>query len=325
VSQGKSERLVNLTMALMATPRFVTVEEISRLVAGYDPPNGDATDPAFRRMFERDKEQLRELGIPVETGPVDPLYGDDLGYRIRRSDYALPPVQLEPDEAAALGLAARFWSSAALASASASGLRKLSAGGVDTVAPVGFEARVDAADPAFGPLIEAVRARRAVTFPYRRPGSEESVRHLEPWGVVSRRRNWYVVGRDRDRDAERVFRLSRITGRVEPDGQAEAYAIPAAVDLHAAVSDATPTEPTATARIRLAAGVGTRLRRRGVVIDNVVELPYADDERLAEEILGYGPGAVVLEPRSLRDEVVRRLRALAGPLSAQATSGGDRS
>lgn len=315
MSQGKSERLVNLTMALMATPRFVTVEEISRLVTGYDPPNGDVTDAAFRRMFERDKEQLRELGIPVETGPVDPLYGDDLGYRIRRGDYALPPLQLEPDEAAALGLAARFWSSAALSSASASGLRKLAAGGVDAVVPVGFEARVDAADPAFAPLIEAVRARRTVTFPYRRPGSEESVRHLEPWGVVSRRRNWYVVGRDRDRGAERVFRLSRITGPVSFDGDPEAYAIPEGVDLRAAVSDAAPAEPTATARIRLADGVGTRLRRRGTVNGAVLELPYADDERLAEEILGYGPGAVVLEPQSLRDEVVRRLRALLGQAS----------
>ncbi|HEX7353687.1 MAG TPA: WYL domain-containing protein [Mycobacteriales bacterium] len=310
MSQGKSERLVNLTMALMATSRYVTVEEIARLVDGYDPPNGDVSDPAFRRMFERDKEQLRELGIPVETGPVDPLYGDDLGYRIRRGDYALPPLQLEPDEAAALGLAARFWSSAELASASASALRKLAAGGVDTVTPVGFEARVDAADPAFAPLTEAVRTRRVVTFPYRRPGAEEAVRRVEPWGVVSRRRNWYVVGRDQDRGAERVFRLSRITGPVRLEGEVGAYAIPADVDLRAAVSEAAPAEPTATARIRLADGAGTRLRRRGTMAGDVLELPYADDERLAEELLGYGPAAVVLEPESLRDEVVRRLRAV---------------
>lgn len=310
MSQAKSERLVNLTLALMATSRFVTVEEIARLVAGYDPPDGDVTDAAFRRMFERDKEQLRELGIPVETGPVDPLYGDDLGYRIRRSDYALPPLQLEPDEAAALGLAARFWSSTELASASTSALRKLAAGGVDTVAPVGFEARVDAADPAFAPLTEAVRARRVVTFPYRRPGAEESLRRLEPWGVVSRRRNWYVVGLDRGRGAERVFRLSRITGPVRLESGPGAYEIPDGVDLRAAVSDATPAEPTATARIRLAEGVGTRLRRRGTLTGDVLALPYADEERLAEEICGYGPGAVVLEPPSLRDEVVRRLRAV---------------
>lgn len=312
MSRAKSERLVNLTMALMAAARFVTVEEISRLVAGYDPPGGDATDAAFRRMFERDKEQLRELGIPVETGPVDPLYGDDLGYRIRRRDYALPPLQLDPDEAAALGLAARFWSSAQLASASASAMRKLAAGGVDAVAAVGFEARVDAADPAFPPLIEAVRDRRAVTFPYRRPGAEESTRRLEPWGVVSRRRNWYVVGHDRDRGAERVFRLSRITGPVAFDGLPQSYDIPAGVDLRAAVSEASAPEPTATARIRLAEGVGTRLRRRGSMVGDVLELPYADDERLAEEVLGYGAGAVVLDPQSLRDVVVGRLHALVG-------------
>lgn len=308
--RAKSERLVNLTLALMATNRFVTVEEIARLVEGYDPPGGDVTDAAFRRMFERDKEQLRELGVPIETGPVDPLYGDEVGYRIRRSDYVLPPLSLDADEAAALGLAARFWSSARLASASASAMRKLAAGGVDTVVREGFVAHVEAADPAFPPLTEAVRDRRAVTFPYRRPGAEVTQRRLEPWGVVSRRRHWYVVGWDRDRADERVFRLSRITGPVRLEEPPGAYEIPESVDLRAAVSEAAVPEPNAVARIRLADGAGTRLRRRGTMTGDVLELPYAGDERLAEEVLGYGPGAVVLEPESLRAEVIRRLSAI---------------
>jgi predicted DNA-binding transcriptional regulator YafY len=311
VSRAKSERLINLTIALMATSRFVTVEEIARLVAGYEPAGGDVTDAAFRRMFERDKEELRDLGIPIETGTVDPLYGDDIGYRIRRDSYALPPLVLDAEERAALGLAARFWSSAEQASDTASGMRKLAAGGVDAVVPEGFEAHVDAADPAFGPLTAAVRDRRAVTFSYRTPDGTTSTRRLEPWGVISRRKHWYVAGFDRDRAAERVFRLSRITSPVSLDGPSGAYAIPDGVDLRKAVSEAFRPEPDSIATIRLADGAGTRLRRRGTVEGNLLSLPYAGDDELTEELLGYGPGVVVLAPPSLREAVIARLQVLA--------------
>ncbi len=313
MSRAKSERLVNLTLALMSAGRLITVGEISRLVAGYEPTGGDAADVAFRRMFERDKEELRQLGVPVEVGPVDPLYGDEIGYRIRRDAYALPPLSLEPDEAAALGLAARFWSSAELADASASALRKLAAGGVEPAeAPAGFEARGPAAEPGFGPLTTAVRERQAVSFDYRRPGAEPGRRRLEPWGVVSRRGHWYVVGHDRDRDATRVFRLSRITGAVVGDGPPAAYEIPAGVDLRAAVSDAAGSEPERTARVRLRPGTATRLRRRGALTGDVLELAYQSESWLAQELAGHGADVVVLEPPTLRAAVVAILRAAAG-------------
>jgi predicted DNA-binding transcriptional regulator YafY len=120
-------------------------------------------------MFERDKEDLRDLGVPLVTGS-NSAWDDEIGYRITRSDYALPDISLDPDEASALALAARLWSSASLAGASISALRKLQAAGVDSVPPPpGLEPRVDAREPAFEPLLDAVRDGRAVRFPYRRP------------------------------------------------------------------------------------------------------------------------------------------------------------
>jgi predicted DNA-binding transcriptional regulator YafY len=311
VTRGKSERLVNLTLALMAAPRYVTVEEIGRLVEGYDPPGGDTTDVAFRRMFERDKEELRRLGVPVETGQVDPLYGDDIGYRIRRADYALPPISLDADEAAALGLAARFWASAELADASASALRKLSAAGADPAPPrPGLEAHVDAGEPAFGPLTAAVRARRAVTFSYRRPGGEPAQRRLQPWGVISRGGHWYVAGHDLDREAERVFRLSRITGAVTPHGEADGYEIPT-VDLRKAVADAAGDEPMHTARLQVTVAAGQRLLRRGTPDGPDLLVPYGSTGWFAGELAGYGADVLVLDPPELRDEVVALLRKAA--------------
>ena len=168
---------------------------------------------AFKRMFERDKDELRELGIPLETG-VNSAPDDEAGYRISRQAYELPEIRLEPDEAAVLGLAARVWRRAELAGAAAGGLLKLRAAGIDaedTTQP-GIEPRLQTGEAAFGPLWEAVRDARPVSFTYRAAGrSSPQQRHLEPWGVVNRHGRWYVAGQDTDRGEERVFRLSRRT------------------------------------------------------------------------------------------------------------------
>src|ERR671915_179534 len=219
MSRRKTERLLNLVICLLATGHYLTAEQIRHAVPGY--PEGDE---AFKRMFERDKEELRELGIPLETGMSA---DDEAGYRIPRQAYELPDLHLTPDEAAVLGLAARVWQRASLAEAASGALLKLRAAGIETDAIgrspgiMGIEPRVDTDDPAFPVLWQAGRDRRPVAFDYQGVGrSAPQHRHLEPWGVVSRRGRWYVVGHDRDRDGVRVFRLSRIIGEVVPAGAA---------------------------------------------------------------------------------------------------------
>lgn len=317
MSQAKTERLVNLTMALMATPRLLTVSEIGRLVEGYEPDDSPTGGDAFRRMFERDKEELRELGVPLQTGYLDPLGEDEIGYRISRSDYALPEITLEPDEAAALGLAARLWSSTQLSSATTSALRKLSAAGVEPQAPPGLAVRVDSAEASFDPLYDAIAVRREVTFTYRAPGAEPMVRHLQPWGLVSWHGRWYVGGHDLDRGAPRVFRLSRIVSPVEQAGKSEAYEIPSAMDVRSMVTVrfADEDRPSRPARIRVAPGAGHRLRATGTPdaddVD-VLTLDFVSLTGFAELLAGYGPNVVVLDPAELRDAVVDRLRAVVG-------------
>jgi proteasome accessory factor B len=122
MSRRKTERLLNLVVCLLATRRYLTAEQIRQAVPGY--PDGSE---AFKRMFERDKEELRELGIPLETGSEG---DEETGYRIQRQAYELPEIQLTPDEAAVLGLAARVWQRASLAEAASGALLKLRAAGV---------------------------------------------------------------------------------------------------------------------------------------------------------------------------------------------------
>ncbi|HEU4362303.1 MAG TPA: WYL domain-containing protein [Mycobacterium sp.] len=329
---SKEERLVNLVIALLATRYFLPAEKIRRAVAGYaDCP----TDEAFSRMFERDKNELRDLGVPLETGrnsALDPIEG----YRINRDTYELPDVALSTDEAAAVAVAMQLWRSPDLTTASQGALLKLRAAGVDVdlaaAENVSFAAPsalpgIHGSEQALRALLAAIDSGHAVRFPHRASSAEQyATRTVEPWGVVTDHGRWYLVGRDRDRDDVRIFRLSRIGAEVVAIGPAGAVSKPDDADLRQIVSDTIAETPTgATARVWLADGHANALRRAGTVTDrvrlgdrdgDVVALDLVSTDRLAREIAGHGPDAVVLEPQSLRDDVLARLRTQAEGVSA---------
>ncbi|MGR6917365.1 helix-turn-helix transcriptional regulator [[Actinomadura] parvosata] len=312
MSRRKTERLLNLVICLLATRRPLSAEQIRQAVPGYDRDG----DEAFQRMFERDKNELREIGIPIDV--VRDPWEDEPGYRIERESYELPEITLEPDEAAVLGLAAQVWQRASLAEAASGALLKLRAGGVATDQPVGtgaLELRVDTRDPAFPALWDAVRDRRVVRFDYRGAGSETvRSRTVEPWGVVSRRGRWYLAGYDRDRDAPRAFRLSRITGQVSTVGRPGAVEVPEGVDLRAMVGfpDETTDERVAVVRVRQGACEGLRQLARAVRPGtegwDEAELAFADPERLAGWMASLGADVEVVEPPDAREAVIRRLK-----------------
>src|SRR6201997_5113129 len=125
MSRRKTERLLGLVVCLLSTGRYLTADQIRHAVPGYP-----EQDELFKRMFERDKEDLRDLGVPLETGVNHP-FDTEPGYRIEQQAYELPELRLEADEAAVLGLAARVWRRAELAGAAAGALLKLRAAGID--------------------------------------------------------------------------------------------------------------------------------------------------------------------------------------------------
>jgi proteasome accessory factor B len=309
----RTERLINLVICLLHTRSFISAERLRETIPGYSEA---ASDEAFKRMFERDKEDLRDLGIPLETGTMS-SFDDEVGYRIARNDYALPALTLEPDEAAAVGLAARMWSSAALGASATRALRKLEAAGVEiTPLPEGLQPRVGAGGTGFPAIAEAVREGRLVTFDYRGASDPEPAgRRVEPWGVVWWHGRWYLVGHDLDREAPRVFRLSRIAGEPKAEGPAGAVTVPPGVDLTALVSASDPHDSDAMARVKVRHDHAIGLRRQTIDISHedgwdIITVPCPDPHRLADQVLGYGANAVVLAPAEARNAVVQRLRAL---------------
>jgi proteasome accessory factor B len=323
VAVSKVERLMNLVIALLSTNSYITAEKIRSSVYGYA---DSASDEAFSRMFERDKNELRDLGIPLETGRVsshDPVEG----YRINRDAYALPGVELTGDEAAAVAVATQLWESPELITATQGALLKLRAAGVDVDpdAPIAIASSAGSvglrgSEDVLNALLSAVTTRRAVQFPHRPSRTEPyTTRTVEPWGVVTEKGRWYLVGHDRDRDATRTFRLSRIGAGVTPIGPAGAVASPTDVDLRDIVAKVVGDPPTGLrAQVWVADGKATALRRAGTSLSarqlngrdgDVIELDIGATGQLARDIAGYAADAVVLEPESLRDEVVGLLRA----------------
>ena len=332
----KTERLLNLVIALLSTRMPLSKARIWTAVPQYQ---GTASVEAFDRMFERDKDELRELGIPLVTAVIDPLFDDELGYRIDRREYALPEIHFEPDEVAALSLAARAWARASLAGPAAAAMRKLRSAGVemDDSSIVGIEPVVRTTEDAFEPLRRAVFDRQVVTFGYRKLEGESTLRRLEPWGLTQWHGRWYVTGHDLDRDGLRVFRLGRIDSEVTTTGLPGAYEVPQDHDPRTLVETTQPPErPDRTAMLLVRDGAGNTLRRRATsvvdatsvdtravdtrAVDTTAVDTTADGDawsrltvafggldRLADEVSGFGPDVVALEPDDLRHAVVRRL------------------
>lgn len=309
----KLERLMNLVAVLLDTARPLSAEELREQVPGYPDPG-----PTFHRAFERDKDDLRELGVPLVIEPVPGVDPPRDGYRIPRDEYYLPDQGLTPDEVAALHLAVTTVQVGAGSDDEA--LWKLGgvigadgpAAGPDNEAPVA-SLPVDARLPT---LFAAVSERRRVRF---RHGEVE--RLVDPYRLDFRRGRWYLTGFDHDRDDVRSYRLDRIAGEVTTDGEARAFERPATVASGAErqpweLGDDEPVE----ARLLVdadQAGSAVGLAGEDAVVarhdDGRVELALAVTNPVAFRsfVLTFLEHAEVLGPPELRADLVEWLEALA--------------
>ncbi|MFT7600609.1 MAG: proteasome accessory factor B [Acidimicrobiales bacterium] len=308
---SKLERLLNLTAVLLDTAQPLTAEEIRSLVEGYPP-----ADASFRRSFERDKDDLRSLGIPLRIEKV-PLTDPPLdGYRIPPDEYYLPDPGLSPDELAALHLASLAVKLEGLGGTEAEALWKL--GGVDQEAgaPLVEPQLADLpSDPALIPMFAAIRARQQVGFLYK--GEQ---RRVDPWRLSFQRGRWYLSGHDHLRGGERNYRLDRVENDVEliagttwshhPPRQADGHTLQAwemgddEITIVRLLVDADRVDVAAR---QLPADVGREQRADGSV---VFDVPVVNREAFRSFVLGFLDSAEVLEPSEVRADVVGWLTAM---------------
>ena len=304
----KNERLVNLTIALLATKRYLTKNEIFRNIDGYE---GSAE--AKERMFERDKDDLRKLGIQIEVGGLDPLFDDEAGYRIRPESYALSLRDLTATQVTLLSLAAQAWQDAAFTDLSQQALRKLTSIGLDTDSsqlPV-LAPKLIGADENLRTALDALTSLTTIDFDYLNVQGVAQRRQLQVYGVQARKSHWYLIGLDTEKGAIRNFRVDRIYGEVSTVGKSQSYEIPNSFEI----AELEPAIETPVAVLQVRPGSGYQLRRMATTIEtsddwDLLELPIFDLSYMTSLVLWHGDDVIVSSPAQLRSAVVSALENL---------------
>jgi len=302
----KSERLVNLTIALLATKRYLTKSEIFRTVEGYE-----GAPEAMERMFERDKDDLRSLGIAIELGTFDPLFEDEAGYRITPSSYQLDLGELDGTDIALLSLAASAWSGAALERESTSALIKLSSMGIesDSEALSLLTPLVSVTSENFALITDAIIRRSEIQFEYVSTDLSTQVRRIAPYSMRGQSGSWYLVGLDREKDSLRTFRLDRIISEVTIDKKGSAFNIPDQLPYKSA------DEAKEIAILRIRKNRGHQLRSLATLLKageewDEISLPIVNTSWLMRAILWHRDDVIALEPATLRKSVIDSLKEL---------------
>ena len=304
----KNERLVNLTIALLATKRYLTKSEIFRNIDGYE---GSAE--AKERMFERDKDDLRKLGIQIEVGGLDPLFDDEAGYRIRPESYALSLRDLTPTQVTLLSLAAQAWQDAAFTDLSQQALRKLTSIGLDTDSsqlPV-MAPKLIGADENLRSALDALTSLTTIEFDYLNIQGLAQKRQLQVYGVQARKSHWYLIGLDTEKDAIRNFRVDRIQGVVKSVGKSQSYVIPTSFEI----AELEPAIETPLAVLQVRPGAGYQLRRMATTVEtaddwDLLEVPIFDLGFVTSLVLWHGEDVIVSSPAQLKSAVTSALEKL---------------
>lgn len=301
------ERLINLLAMLLTSHRPVTAEEIRQTIPGYSKDS----DEAFHRMFERDKELLRGIGIPIELQPTDG-WEVEHGYVVDPAKYRLPDPGLTDEERAALFLAAQM---VRLGGERAAPEAVLKLGGARLTGAVEpLAADLGATIGVLGALFQALSERKVVAFTYK--GQK---RRTAPYGLGHRRGHWYLVGGSRS--GERMYRVDRME-KLEVEETAAAFERPAGFRLAAALASMpweAGTEDTVNAKVRFteeiawwaARQLGAKAAKPARDGSMTVEVTVANREAFLGWVLSFGDGAEVLEPEELRSAVIDRVRGVA--------------
>ena len=304
MSSDKTERLINLTLGLLSSKRYLTKNEIFRNVAGY---NG--SPETMERMFERDKDELRGLGIEIEVGQIDPLFEDEQGYLIRSSSIQIQPEEFSKEELLLMTMAGNLWKESALSGISENALIKMASldGGIgfNSIAlPLIQDEKFNTA--IFEKIIEAILQNKYLTFTYK-----NKERIVAPYGLKNTKGFWYLIAQEKDQEIK-VFKLIRIQSEIGILNSDINFTKPKNFEIDSYL-ESVLNENQREAILRIRENKVNNLRDKGAVTESkdgwdTLQITFDDLVDFAKDILWYGDDIYVVSPADLRDEIVKNLK-----------------
>ena len=309
--KDKAERLVNLTMALLETRRPLSKEEIFANVAGYS-----GTPEAMERMFERDKDDLRDLNIQILVEPKDKYFDDEVGYRIAKVNFEMPETNFTSSEIYWLSVAANIWRGAALENLAQDALFKIQSTNADYVPiePLASMPLIQTSEPIFFALWSSINRKEIISFQYKGIDGAVAERKVAPHSLVSRRGHWYLIAKEISSSEFKRFRLSRFQTQPEIISTENAFEVTVDYRVNDYLKDISE-HLIDEAEILIKPGSGSAIRQLGKcqVLDSSnsewerVRLENVDFDLLVYNILWCGPDVKVIRPKSLVESVTQGL------------------
>lgn len=308
-----SERLFNLTCALLVAGNGLSKSEIFATVQGYKEtylPGGDLT--AINRMFERDKTLLSSAGILWRSYIPKEAMGDNQEYRylIANEDFVWPKgLTLSSKQVALLNLAAKVWAKASLSPDANRAIHRIRAMGekADGSSLIGIAPRIRTHEPSFLPLSTAIETCSRVSFDYLKPGeSDFSVRNIEPWSLQNIAGQWLLIGFDLDREEPRNFLLRRIVSEI--DIQDVSFDAPEKAEITKTLADLELHKLSQTAKLKTAAASAAWFHFDLAANQTEFEVNFMDLYLFAEELMEFADEIAVIEPKQLADLIRENLQ-----------------
>lgn len=303
MSSQKTERLINLTLALLASKRYLSKAEILRNIPGYE-----GSPETKERMFERDKDDLRSLGIQIDVNNFDPLFEDEQGYLIKSESFQFAENEFTKEELLLLTMAANLWHDSAVEIDSQNALLKIQSlsGPVENDMTTTPTLRITEDWQLLVSIFTAVQNKQILEFSYR--GKK---RKVNPYGLYSSNGFWYLIAFEIN--VIKSFKLVRIEGEVDVIGEKDAFEKPDNFNVGNFLKEDS-NSVSLVSKLQVRKGAALSLRNKFTVKDldsewDLMDIPYTNEQELLEMVLWHGTDLKLIEPAALRQLLVANLKS----------------
>ena len=303
MSSQKTERLINLTLALLASKRYLSKAEILRNIPGYE-----GSPETKERMFERDKDDLRSLGIQIDVNNFDPLFEDEQGYLIKSDSFQFAENEFSKEELLLLTMAANLWHDSAVEIDSQKALLKIQSlsGPVENDMTTTPTLRITEDWQLLVSIFTAVQNKQSLEFSYR--GKK---RQVNPYGLYSSNGFWYLIAFEIN--VIKSFKLVRIEGEVDLIGEKDAFEKPDNFNVGNFLKEES-NSVSLVSKLQVRKGAALSLRNKFTVKDldsewDLMDVPYTNEQELLEMVLWHGTDLKLIEPAALRQLLIANLES----------------